>query len=70
MRWASPAYTLSSAHNSPGAIWLSVIAIYALSVPLVLGLRLDKTGSGDLAVLGPAMIHGKRPQGMEHPRIR
>ena len=26
----------------PGAIWLSVVAVYALSVPLVLGLRLNQ----------------------------
>ena len=26
----------------PGAVWLSVVAVYALSVPLVLGLRLTK----------------------------
>ncbi|MDF3823185.1 MFS transporter [Leptospira sp. 96542] len=28
----------------PGAIWLSVVAVYAVSVPLVLGLRLKKPG--------------------------
>ena len=27
----------------PGAIWLSVVAVYALAVPLVLGLRLETT---------------------------
>jgi DHA1 family tetracycline resistance protein-like MFS transporter len=26
----------------PGAIWLSVVVVYAIGVPLVLGLRLKK----------------------------
>jgi len=34
----------------PGAIWLSVVIIYVLSLPLVLSLRFTKTDAGSNAV--------------------
>jgi DHA1 family tetracycline resistance protein-like MFS transporter len=33
----------------PGAIWLSVVAVYAASIPLVLGLRLKKPAAAPVA---------------------
>lgn len=36
----------------PGAVWLSVIAIYAAAVPLVLGLRFKTAGDGATAATG------------------
>jgi DHA1 family tetracycline resistance protein-like MFS transporter len=37
-------------NNWPGAIWLSALAINAVAVPLVLGLRVESVPAGDAAI--------------------